>query len=199
MGGYGSGLYGSGAAISKTAIEHCRNIDIRRWQREDLLKSGFSFSWHWWNDKEKITASLGVKIQENHIVLSYFANDEIRTAIGLDETKTNYGSRKWFLCPACGKRVAILYMKGEYYKCRACHNLNYRSSQLSGDVGYYHYQLRKICMQLEAEYNPMAFYPPDKPKGMHWATYERLAKRYIHLKNKGDQLWLVGAARMLNR
>jgi uncharacterized protein YlaI len=36
------------------------------------------------------------------------------------------GFRFWFLCPECGKRVAVLYRIG-YYLCKDCHSLSYSS------------------------------------------------------------------------
>lgn len=199
VGGWGSGLYGSGAAVGKTAVEHCRRIDIRMWQKRKLLIDGNNFTWQWWNQEETdVMASIGVLIEDGGVLLFYSANDEpIRTMVELDKTETNYGFREWFLCPSCGKRVALLYLKGKYFNCRKCHDLNYRSSQLSGEISYYHHQLRKICEQLGAEYNPMHEWPPGKPKGMHWKTYERLAQRYVNLHLKFRQLWLSKAARWL--
>lgn len=199
MGGSGSGLYGSGAAVCKTAVEHCRRIDIRKWQRGKLLNADNVFTWQWWNqDETDVMASIGVKVGVDHTFLFYSVNDEsIRMVVELDQTETNYGCREWFLCPSCKKRVALLYLKGKYFNCRKCHNLNYRSSQVSGETTYYHRQLGKICEQLEAEYNPLYELPPAKPKGMHWKTYERLGQRYVHQHIKFRQLWLSKAARWL--
>ncbi|MBN9122903.1 MAG: hypothetical protein J0I06_27820 [Planctomycetes bacterium] len=47
------------------------------------------------------------------------------------------GVRWWFVCPlvrdnvACGRRVRKLYLCGQYFGCRTCHNLTYRSRQES--------------------------------------------------------------------
>jgi len=50
-------------------------------------------------------------------------------SISLTSTPCNFGGyRFWFLCPACGKRVAILYKDGDY-RCRDCHNLTYLTRQ----------------------------------------------------------------------
>lgn len=36
--------------------------------------------------------------------------------------------RWWFTCPSepCGRRVGKLYLRGDYWCCRLCHNLYYR-------------------------------------------------------------------------
>ena len=43
------------------------------------------------------------------------------------------GYRLWFICPAvsCGRRVSVLYRPptGEYFACRHCYRLSYRSRQ----------------------------------------------------------------------
>ena len=48
--------------------------------------------------------------------------------INLTTTKCNYGgNRVWFLCPACIKRVGMLYRKplNNVFLCRQCLNLTY--------------------------------------------------------------------------
>ena len=59
--------------------------------------------------------------------------------VDLVTTPCRYGGlRFWFRCPLlvngqpCGKRVAKLYKVGNYFGCRDCHNLTYRSRSLSG-------------------------------------------------------------------
>lgn len=49
-------------------------------------------------------------------------------------TPCNYGGfRHWFICPLvkngipCNKRVGTLYKVGDYFGCRHCYNLTYRS------------------------------------------------------------------------
>lgn len=41
------------------------------------------------------------------------------------------GERRWFACPGCARRAAILYRPepGDAWRCRACHRLTYRSAQ----------------------------------------------------------------------
>ncbi len=53
------------------------------------------------------------------------------------------GQRYWFICPLvirgrpCKRRCAVLYLVGEYFGCRECYGLAYRSQRLprSGLVG----------------------------------------------------------------
>lgn len=50
------------------------------------------------------------------------------SAINVITTPCRYGGKRhWFLCPACKRRVGILYKDGSYLKCRKCCDLTYRS------------------------------------------------------------------------
>jgi hypothetical protein len=88
------------------------------------------------------------------------------------------GLRPWFRCAVhsngryCGRRVAKLYAAGELFACRHCYGLAYESQQEpmhQRGLG----KAQKIRMQMGGSQN--MFEPfPDKPKGMHWLTYDRL-------------------------
>lgn len=75
------------------------------------------------------------------------------------------GTRAWFLCPACGRRCAILYP----VKCRKCMGLHYRLEHLSP---YDRATLRaqRLRMSLGGTANLTEPIPP-KPKWMRWNTY----------------------------
>lgn len=198
MGGYGSGLYGDGKG--KTPVERCLSIDIRQLQKENVLNlKGKLLMCDWTKSGEKV-ASIGMIPKESHLLLTYLMNKErITTPIYYEESETGYGERKWFTCPYCSKKCALLYLKGKYFACRKCHGLNYKSSQLSGDIDYYHDQLMKICKILNGEYNPMTVFPPYKPKGMHHKTYAKYYAKYIQLAEKRDQMFIAGAQAILDR
>ena len=100
--------------------------------------------------------------------------------IRLQTTPCNYGGdRYWFACPAvgCGRRVAVLYSAGKYYACRHCYQLAYTSQrETKGDRGYR--GAGKIREKLG--WQPGIGNPPgDKPKGMHWKTYNRFMNKHI--------------------
>ena len=76
----------------------------------------------------------------------------------------------------CGRRVTKLYSAGRLFACRNCYRLAYASQQesvLHRGLG----KSQKIRMRLGGSPN-MSEEFPDKPKGMHWRTYERL--RRVH-------------------
>ena len=90
------------------------------------------------------------------------------------------GDRPWFVCSVyangtyCGRQVTKLYNAGRLFACRHCSRLAYASQQESAhDRG-----LRKaqtIRMRLGGSANMLDDFP-EKPKGMHWRTYERLCR-----------------------
>ena len=86
------------------------------------------------------------------------------------------GNRAWFLCPkiGCGKRVAILYDTPKGFHCRHCCNLDYRSHR-ERTWDRMLRRSRRIRAKVKGGANLIEAFPP-KPKGMHWATYDRLLR-----------------------
>ena len=82
------------------------------------------------------------------------------------------GSRPWWRC-ACGRRRAVLFSAGRGWGCRTCLNLAYPSQSERAD--YRAWRRRdKIRARLGAEPGCDTIWPWQKPKGMHWRTFERL-------------------------
>jgi hypothetical protein len=122
-----------------------------------------------------------VQVQERQVLLSYRIRrgDEnwwdIEEPVPLPWTPCHYGGqRAWFRCPGwgCGRRMAKLYLGGRYFLCRYCHNLVYES-QREDDAARLLTKAQKIRQRLGGSTSLMEPFP-DKPKGMHWQTYERL-------------------------
>ena len=94
----------------------------------------------------------------------------------------NYGGRRpWFQCPGmvngtrCGRRVAKLYQRGRYFRCRTCQKLAYSTQRETGTERLRERACR-IRKRLGGPQNIFAPFPP-KPKGMHWKTYIRLEEK----------------------
>ena len=90
-------------------------------------------------------------------------------------SKTYGGTRVWWLCPTCGRRVAILYI-GKTPACRHCYCLAYRSERENTD-GKATRQADKLRERLGWEPGILNGNGP-KPKGMHWRTFERLQAKH---------------------
>ncbi len=175
MGGFGSG--GRIFHGAKTIVEHRRWIDVRLWQQGGFLTPGRVSKWKW------PTAAIGVLAESERVVLFYrhrYGDEEwqsVECVVLLERTPCNYGgNRTWFSCPKCSRRVAILYLGGRIVGCRRCYNLVYQSQRLDWKSRALR-RAQSIRERLGATVN--MFEPfPDKPKGMHWRTYDRL--RALH-------------------
>ncbi|MDP2830386.1 MAG: hypothetical protein Q8O37_17505 [Sulfuricellaceae bacterium] len=178
MGGFGSGRRDQGG---KGTTSDCRKLDVRLFQRDGLLVAGCSFTYSWVRNDET-EAAIQVRTEVDHVVLDY------RHQRGGGEWKSeNYpvliewtscnlgGKRAWFLCPACGRRVAILY-SGAIFTCRHCNQMAY-DCQRENAVDRARRQADAIRRRL-GWCAGIAYPPGDKPHGMHWRTYGRLMRRY---------------------
>jgi hypothetical protein len=189
---------------TRSFVEECRSIDIRRWHREGYL-SGQRFNWAWWLDGER-RAFIGVSADECSVELSYrfrrFGEEwiDVSQMVPITWSACNFGGRRpWFLCTVasngvyCGRRAAKLYGAGKLFACRHCYGLHYAcQSETVRDR-----RLRAV-QKLRARLGGSActFDPfPERPKGMHRKTYERLLDRGVLLEEKlwtAESEWLAG-------
>jgi len=101
------------------------------------------------------------------------SDTEMTTQIAIDRTECNYGgSRAWWLCPRCSKRIAVLWGDSEGYACRHCQRLSYASDRVAKDTKPFR-RANKVRERLGWG-GGVASPPGDKPPGMHWRTYLRL-------------------------
>lgn len=187
MGGPGSGRrWHPGAA---DCVADYRRIDVRRWQRDGFLVPGIAFAWQWTQDGEQ-AAFINVRTESDRVILSYRHRSGERDwkseeyPVRLDWMTCTYGGRRaWFLCPAqgCGRRVAILY-GGAIFACRHCYRLAYASQRESPDDRA---TRRAERIRVRLGWLPGILNGPGgKPKGMRWATFERLIAEHDALVGK---------------
>jgi len=158
-------------------------VDIRWINRQTKLKPGGRHALHWSIDG-KPTGSIGYNIegpedgQATALRLVYSVNGEpTQERVPLDWTACNYGgARPWVLCPRCSRRVAILY-GGRRFLCRHCHGLTYASTRQDASDRAIE-KARKIQKRLGGDGNMTRPLPWQKPKGMHWDTFNRLRHEY---------------------
>jgi len=101
--------------------------------------------------------------------------EEVQQSVTLTWTPCNFGGEwPWFICPGadCGRRVALLYGPGRYFLCRHCYGLTYQSQRDNKMYRALH-RAQDIRRRLGGSANMMEPFP-EKPKGMHSSTYERL-------------------------
>jgi len=196
MGGYGSGRrYGT----TVTTTDDVKKIDIRLLQKWGRLPSRQFCGTHWgslsWSRGEEPAGSSNYEIGRNNLVLRfrYLRASEpwrqVTETVLFDRTRCNYGGeRLWFLCPDCGRRIAVLYLGGPRFLCRHCYHLPYASQHESYSDRMMR-KARKIRERLGASNN--LFEPVwDKPKGMHWNTFERMLEKERIANNQSWVTWV---------
>jgi len=178
------------AGSGRVVCESCLSIDVRDWRRRGLLRTGLEFPL-FWNRAGVPCGNMSVHIEAEAAVLSFQSQypgetkwKESVQRVPIVWTMCHLGGRRpWFRCTAhsggqyCGRRVAILYGAGDIFGCRRCYGLAYASQQENPRLRQIS-QSRKIRMRLGGSPNVLAPFP-EKPRRMHWRTYNRLRARDV--------------------
>jgi hypothetical protein len=206
LGGYGSGrLSGSG----RDKVEDHRSIDVNDLQRKGCLKPGWSGSWEWMSDGERV-AWIVLRAEEDLLRLSYSVSirggdrEQVKEAVRLAHVSCRLGGvRSYFICPglangsACGRRVTKLYGAGLYFSCRHCYRLAHASqSEKVSDRSLR--RANKVRERLGGDPGMAAEFPP-RPKGMWRRTYERLRKQARNAERRADEAFVLRTERLLAR
>ena len=204
MGGIGSGDWYR--YDKKTTTDKCRSVDVRYLHREGLLKPGHWFSLRWLQAGHETGSICGAVIgneKPEQVILIYRHRsgpgrewEDVQEPVHLVWTTCNFGGeRPWFVCPGagCGRRVAILYGPGRYFLCRHCYDLVYESQR----ENQMHRALRRAqAIRERPGGSPNMTKPfPDRPKGMHWKTYEGLWLEH----HEAEMKQLIGMREWLDR
>jgi hypothetical protein len=93
----------------------------------------------------------------------------------------------------CGRRVAVLYVADELFACQRCCGLTYASQH---EALRYRGLIRaqKIRMRLAGSANMFDAFP-DKPRGMHWRTYNCLRRAHDTAEERSN----IGLMRFVDR
>lgn len=131
-----------------------------------------------------------VDLEAGCLLLAYvWAGAETSERIALTPTPCNFGGVRWWArCPACDRRIAVLYGVRGLFRCRTCSGLVYESTrETAGDRA-----LRK-SLKIRARLAG----PPGiigarlaKPPRMWWRTYGRLAEQAA----ASEAAWLAASA-----
>jgi hypothetical protein len=158
--------------------EDYRSVDLAWLRRKGYLRIGYSGSITW-SRGGSVTAWIRYRVEGHGLRLIYRTRrsgaDEWRD---IDElfpfiyTATNFaGRRQWLQCLSCRKGCRVLF-GGSYFRCRRCHGLKYEAQYeprwLSGT---------SRAQKIRERYGGSGSLDepfPEKPKGMHWRTYDRL-------------------------
>ena len=180
MGGRGSGRRSS--YDGKPETSDSMPLDIRKITRAGLWAQGNSFSWQWLvNDRE--VAGIRIRVDLQSMVLSYRMKSAGEVVEQRVQTQTSPchlgGERRWFTCPRCSERVAVIYAPGRYFACRQCCGLGY-ATQKEGAGDRAASRANKLRKQLGWEVGILNG-NGSRPKGMPWTTYHRLKGEHDRL------------------
>lgn len=162
-------------------------LDIRKIERAGRLTAGQSFNWQW-SRRGTVVASIKISTDTDRATLDYRTQQSDGTwqvmhyPVMIQRTACHFGGhRAWWLCPHCGRRVAVLY-GGQRYACRHCQQLTYQSTRNSPALQAFAQadKVRERLGWVAGVANP----PGDKPKGMHHQSYERWLLRYYTLSDR---------------
>lgn len=181
MGGFNSGNHGG-----KSCTIDMRTLDVRKLQRDGLLKPERSISLTW-RRNGKPEASIDMQVHSDSVTLAYRQRDRggewqaMNYPVRLTYTACHYGGqRAWWLCPGagCGRRVAVLY-GGSVFACRHCQKLAYKSQRETPNDRTIR-RADKVRDRLGWQAGILNG-NGGKPKGMHWSTFARLEVQHDSL------------------
>lgn len=163
-------------------VECALDIDVRRWQRRNLLVADTTFQCLWSTNDAK-AASLKVRVVSKELVrLLYRVRmpqkrwEQLDKPVSVVWTGCRYGGqRPWFLCPECLRRAAVLYLGGASplsFSCRLCAKLKY-DSQRNGPRLRMLRKAEEIRRQLGGSGSLDESFP-DRPSNMREKKYQRI-------------------------
>jgi hypothetical protein len=142
MGAWGSGRWGW--HDKATTVEDCRVLDLGPLARKGAFVLWYSGSVNWLRGEE-VVSSIGYTVRPCgdglalHLAYRMTQSGEnVHLPIRLETTPVHFGGRRWWgICPlvvngqSCNRRVGKLYLPpgGQYFGCRRCYRLTYRSVQ----------------------------------------------------------------------
>ncbi len=173
---------GAGRPGRSVKVEDCRRLDIRDFLRAGMLPGPWLGSWQWRDPRSKrLIAEIRVRATANSVQLSYrCGRADIHELVALTKTTCTFGGhRYWFKCQGCNRRVAILLLRGQHFRCRRCHDLRYLS-QTEDSIGRALLAQAKLERRLGLNLR--------RPKGMHHSTRDRILARIFALEERGDTL-----------
>jgi hypothetical protein len=189
--GKGGMRYGAGRPAYRLKAEQLQRVDVRIWARRGYLRDVYAFTWSW-NRGGEHTGSIGVYVHSPDVLTLRYTvtqNNEARDVVDrvtIARTVCPFGgTRPWFNCTRCTRRVAVLYMRWGYFACRHCQRVSYTSQ--SGSA------IDRVCNRFHRLADKVE---NGKPKWQRWATYNRLFDRYLHADEQFNDV-LEGRLRAL--
>lgn len=168
-------------------------IDVRKLHRDGHLTVPQAVTWHWSSG-----AAVGIRTAPDAVTLTYRYKDragewrDVDQRLAVTRTPCHYGgTRPWFTCPRCWRRVAIVYL-WNVPLCRTCARLVY-PSQSDDAIDRSWRRTRALERRLSGGTGE---WDHRRPKGMRRATFDRLRAAYWREEQLRDEALALFVARM---
>ena len=167
-------------AINCESMCQLKMTDLRK--QHVLTYNGCTMSLKW------LGTTIWVRSEGDRLKLTYGPFSKTVHYIGITWSRTAFsGRRQWLRCPDCGRRCGVLYIRSAAWRCRLCYRLTYQS-QYVAPWERRQKKAEKVHVRLGGS-GDISEGLPDKPRGMHWRTYEHLAAKC----DEAETAWTCGA------
>lgn len=192
-------MRGYGRSSGRQLTEYMLDLDIRRLNREGLLEPHMAYPWVWIR-RGRAHSGVSIRVGECQVWLSHDSEGgPLSYEVEITRTACHLGGhRQWWRCPSlgCWRRVAVLYGgRRGHFACRHCWNLAYASQS---EDSFSRAIRRAGKLRAKLQWQPGIVNPEgEKPKGMHWSTFERLRQQQRHHAGRAIHAlseWLPGAS-----
>ena len=204
MGGLGSTRWIGES--TKDTVDDTRSLDINRLHHAGCLHPGYRGGWEWKRDGARV-AWINLFRDDHRLILSYRYRKDGGEWRDVDQPTPvvwmpcRFGGRRpYFLCPGkvngihCYRRVTKLYGAGVYFLCRHCYQLAYACQR---EDRYVRASRRADNIRMRLGGDPGTALPfPERPKGMHHRTYERLRSEVMKSETLVDLPFCCRACRV---
>ena len=172
MGGWGSGEYMRLGVKNSRRVNQFHTLDIRQYRK---LHN------YWFRPGETARVEFEYSLRGG-------GPPFVPVSAAVVWVPYHFGLRPFFECPGCGRNCCRLYL-GERCACRQCLGLSYPVQfETKQNQGFRRaWKARKKLVQPDGNSSCGDWIPDSrKPKGMHWATFNRL-RNEAH--QKARELW----------
>ncbi len=174
------------ASYMHTTVDAFHSIDIAWLRRQGARNPGYSGKITWSRRGEQ-TGRVDYRVEQAGLRLMYSTRPRggewtsVNELIPFSYSESTFGHRQWFRCTSCQRRCRILY-GGSRFRCRRCVGAVYDSQYegLPTRISDQRWKIRKRIEERggkEIQIGDLDGPFPDKPKWMHWKTYQRLRRR----------------------
>ena len=177
-----AGNYRSGRKALRNCTDEYCSIKIGDWNRRGLLTPGQQFNWQWQQNGQPVgNIHITTEVGQIRVTYAYYdRNNQLQCHDYPIKLQTSVlargGIRYWLTCPACARRMKLLYFGGQYFACRICYQLNYRSQRATFTDKHFD-RLNKIRKKLgwvPGIGNSIGKKPPTMP----WQTFDKIMRQY---------------------